>query len=93
VFVFVFCRISTYMYVLPASLSVVHLFPEVGKKTFYFKSANRKIANAWVHSAIANTQISKACESAILKSANFYFSPQIRKFIQHTAQLYFQTVQ
>jgi hypothetical protein len=34
-------------------------------------SANRKSANSWVQSAVANLEISEVCESAICKSANF----------------------
>ncbi len=35
-----------------------------------FQSANRKSANSWAHSAIANMQISEVCQSESRKSAN-----------------------
>ncbi len=38
------------------------------------KSTNRKSANSWAHSAIANPQISQVCQSADSKS-------QIRKLL------------
>ncbi len=37
------------------------LISEVGKQTF-LKPANRKSANAWAHSAIANLKISWVCQ-------------------------------
>jgi hypothetical protein len=41
-------------------LTTAGSFPNVargGKSNFLFKSANRKSANSWAHSAIANPQI------------------------------------
>ncbi len=52
-------------------------------KPFYIKSANRKSANFWPHSCIANPQISKFCQSA---------NQNICKFLQNTVQLCVKTV-
>jgi hypothetical protein len=45
---------------------------EVGKQTFRLKSANRKSANSWSHSAIANPKLSEVCQSANRKRAHFH---------------------
>ncbi len=43
----------------------------------FFKSANRKSAYFWSHSAIANPQIFQECQSANCKSAIFMENPPI----------------
>jgi hypothetical protein len=43
-----------------------------GQANFCRKYTNRKSANSWAHSAIANLQISLLCQSAIRKSASVY---------------------
>ncbi len=43
---------------------ITEFYAEVGKQIFFFQSANRKSANCWARSVIANPQISLVCQSA-----------------------------
>ncbi len=45
-----------------------------GHTNYFCLSANRRSANSWTHSAIANPQISEICQSSDRKSANCYIS-------------------
>ncbi len=67
---------------------------EVDNQTWFFNSAYPKSANSWAQFThnVANPQISKGCQSANLKSANFHVNPQIPKFLQNTAQPCLKTV-
>ncbi len=67
----------------------------IGGQANYFKSANRKSLNSWVHSAIANPQISQVCQSENRKSE--FFKGLIRKlknqkFLQNNAAFFLKTV-
>jgi hypothetical protein len=59
--------LSTMLRVLP-----YFLISRGGQANLFFKSANRKSAHFWAHSAIANSQISWVCQSAKRKFENFY---------------------
>ncbi len=81
-------------------------YAKVGKLTF-FKSADRKSANYWAHSAFANPQTLELiplsqilkfflymplCKSKIRKFLWLICKLQIRTFLQNTAHFYLKTV-
>ncbi len=58
-----------------------------GQANFFLKFENCKSANSWAYFGIANSQISEVCQSANCNPKIFMINPQIRKFLQNTAQL------
>jgi hypothetical protein len=69
-------------------LFIIFLETGVGKEV----SKQRKTINSFAHSAVANPQISSACQPANRKPENFKINPQISNYLQNNAQLCLKTV-